>query len=137
MVYSGMDAGGVIEQDGAGFGVGQLELRQDDGDITIHQLVKDALFFAESHDGDAVDFALDHATHATGKNSGIAVGRADQDLVAVSDGDLLEALDEFWKEWIGNVFDDDPEQAAAARDQGAGVGIGKIIELFNGLPYPL
>jgi hypothetical protein len=44
----------------------------------------------------------------------VAVGGADQNLVAVGHGDLFKALDQLREEGVGDVFDDDAENAAAA-----------------------
>ena len=61
-----MDAGGVVKQDGAGLGIVELELGEHDGHVAVHELIEDRLFFAEGHDGDALDFALQHAADAGG-----------------------------------------------------------------------
>ena len=87
--------------------------------------------------GDALDLALEHAADAGGEDGGIAVGGADEDLVAVGDGDLFKALDELGEEGVGDVFNDDAEEAAAAGDEGARVGVGEVIELLDGLPDAL
>ena len=68
---------------------------------------------------------------------GVAVRGTDQNLVAVGNRDLLEALDQLREEGVGNVLDDDAEQAAAAGDQGARVGIGEVVQLPDGLPNAL
>ncbi len=47
----------------------------------------------------------------------------------MSDGYLFKVLNEFGEEWIGDVFDDDAENAAAAGDERAGMGIREIAEL--------
>ena len=137
MIDGGVNAGGVIEQDGAGLGIVELELCEDDGHVAVDELIEDRLFFAEGHDGDALDLALQHSADAGGEDDGIAVGRADQNLVAVGDGDLFKALNEFGKEGVGDVFNDDAEEAAAAGDEGAGVGVGEVIQLLDGLPDAL
>ena len=137
MTNGSMNAGGVVEQDGAGLGIVQFELGQHDGDAAVHELVEHGFLFAEGHHGDAVDLALQHAADASGQHRRVAVGGADQNLVAVSDGDLFKALDQLGEKRIGDVLDDDPEQAAAAGDQGARVGVGKVIELLDGLPDAL
>ncbi len=61
----------------------------------------------------------------------------DQDLVAVRDGNLFKALDQLREKGVGDVFDDDAEDAAAARNQAARMGVGEVIELLDGLPDPL
>ncbi len=59
-----MDAGGVIEKNRAGFGIVDFKLGEHDGHAPVRQLIKHGLFFAEGHDGNAIDFALKHATGA-------------------------------------------------------------------------
>ena len=107
------------------------------GHVVERELIEHGLFFAEGEHRDAFHFALEHAAHAGGEHGGIAVGRADQNLVAVGDGDLFEALDQFREERIGDVFNDDAEKAAAAGDQGARVGVGKVVQLLDRLPNAL
>ena len=115
----------------------RLELGEHDGHAAVRELIEHRLFFAEGHDGDAVDFALQHAARACGQHGGVAVGGADENLIAARDGDLFKALDQLREEWIGDVFDDDAENAAAAGDQRAGMGVGQIVELLDGLPDAL
>ena len=53
------------------------------------------------------------------------------------DGNLFEALNEFGEERIGNVFNDDAQKTAAARDKGAGMRVGKVIQVLDSLPDAL
>jgi hypothetical protein len=64
------------------------------------------------------------------------VGGADEDFVAARDGDLLELLDEFGEEGVGDLGDDEAEQTRLSGDEGACLGVGKVIEFRNGLPDP-
>ncbi len=80
----------------------------------IGELVEDGFLFAEGEHGHAFDFALQHAAHAGGEDCGVAVRGADKNFIAMRDGDLFKALDELGEERIGDVFNDDAEQAAAA-----------------------
>jgi len=130
----GMNAAGVVKQDGAGLGVVELELGEHDGHVAIDELIEDRLFLAEGHHGHAVHFALEHAADAGGKHGGVAVGGTDEDFVSVGDGYLFKAADQFREEGIGDVFNDDAEQAAFAGDEGACVGVGKVVELLDSLP---
>ena len=88
----------------------------------MHQLVEDRLFLAEGEHGDALDLALQHAANAAGQHGRVAVRGADQDLVAVGDRDLFKALDQLGKEGVGDVFNDDAEEPAAAGDQACAHG---------------
>ena len=55
----------------------------------------------------------------------------------MGDGDLFEALNEFGKEGVGDVFNDDAEEAAAAGDERAGMGVWEVVQLLDGLPDAL
>jgi len=98
------------------------------------KLVEHWLLTAESQDSDAFHLALEHPADAVGELLSIAVGGADQDFVAIGDSDLFEAGDEFGKEGIGDVFNDDAKDAATSRNQAAGMGIRKVVELLDRLP---
>ena len=101
------------------------------------ELIEHRLFFAEGHDGDAFHLALEHAAHAGGQHGRIAVGGTDQDFVAVGYGNLFEALDQLREERIGDVLNDDAEEAAAPGDERARMGVGEIIQLLDRLPDTL
>ena len=55
----------------------------------------------------------------------------------MGDCDFFKALNEFREEGVGDVFNDDAEEAASAGDEGAGVGVRKVIQLLDGLPDAL
>ena len=55
---SGMNAAGVVKQDGAGLGIVELELGKHDGHVAVRELIENRFFFAEGHDGHALDLAL-------------------------------------------------------------------------------
>src|ERR1035437_3878511 len=132
-----MNACGVVEQDGTGLGVIELELGEHDGHVAVHKLVGDRLFFAEGHYGNALNFTLEHAADAGGKNLWVAVGGTYQDFVSVSHSDLFEILNEVREEGIADVFNDDAEEAAAAGDERARMSVWEVIQLLDGLPDTL
>src|ERR1039458_7252593 len=94
-----MNAGGVIEENGAGLGVVDFKLGEYDGHAPVRELIEHGLFLAEGHDSNAIDFALEHAASACGQHGRVAVGGTDENLIAASDGDLFETLDQFREEW--------------------------------------
>ena len=55
----------------------------------------------------------------------------------MGDCDLFEVLNQLREKGIRDVLDDDPEDTASTRHEAARMGIGKIIQLFDGLPYTL
>ena len=118
-----------------GFPWGEDFLRdvdEDHGDVAAGELFEDGIFDAEGHDGDAIDVALDHAAQAV-LELGVVVGGTNEELVAVADGGGLEALDEFGEEGVGDVRDEEAEEARAAGDEGAGLGVGVVVEIAYGL----
>src|SRR5579859_3624375 len=137
MSHGSVDARGIVQQDGADLGIFQVKLCEYDGHVVDRELIEHRLFTAEGEHGDALHFALQHASYAVGQLVGFAVGGADQDLVAASDGDFFEAGNELREEGIGNVFNNDPKNTAPPRYQAPRMGVGEVIELFDGLPDAL
>jgi hypothetical protein len=56
------------------------------------------------------------------------------DFVTARDSDVFEFLNEFGEKGVGNFRDDEAEEAALAGDEGAGLGVGEIVEFGNGFP---
>jgi len=132
-----VNAGGIVEKDGAYVGVVEFELGQNNGNPAVYELVERRFFFSEGHHGDAIDFALKHAARTSGEHLRTVVRGADENLVAAGDGDLFEALDQIGEEGIGDVLNDDAEEATAAGNQRSSVGIGKVIQLLDCAPDAL
>ncbi len=104
---------------------------------TLDELLDQFLFDAEGHDGDAVDTALQHAADERLGAGGFVVCGADEDLVALLDGEILELLHQFGEKWIGDLRDHEAEDAAAAGDERAGLGIGHVAHFLDGAPHAL
>ena len=73
MIHGFVNSGGVVEQNGAGLGVVEFEFGKNDGHVAMDELIEHRFLFAERHDGDAFNFALEHAAHALGEHNRIAV----------------------------------------------------------------
>jgi hypothetical protein len=108
------DAVVVVDLEDADAGAVRADVDEDQRNFAFGELVEQGLFEAEGHDGDAFDFALQHAADAVRHALGIVVGGADQNLVAVFDGDVFKALNEFRKEGVGDFRDQQAEELAAA-----------------------
>ena len=113
------------------------DIDENERNLAFGQLVEKRLLDAEGHHGHALDFALDHSPDAVVHALGVVVGGAHEDFVAVLDGDIFKALNQFGKEGIGDFGDEQAEEAAAAGDEGAGLGVGDVVELANHLPDAL
>src|SRR5258708_30185887 len=96
---------------------------EDQRYFAFGELIEEGLLDAEGHRGYAIDFALEHAADAVGHALGFVVGGADEDLVAIGDGDIFKPLDQLGEERIGDFRDDEAEELAAAGDEGAGLGV--------------
>lgn len=95
----------------------------------------DQVFFnAEGHYGDAVNVALKHAADEGLGALRLVAGGADEDFVALGDGEVFELLDQFGEKRVGDLGDDEAEHVAASGDECAGLGVGDVADLFNGLP---
>ena len=92
MIHRCANARGVVKQDGAGLGVGQLELGQHNGNIVKRELIQYRFFLAERENRDALYLALKHAAHACGQDRRIAIRGTDQDFVAVRYSNLFESF---------------------------------------------
>ena len=103
----------------------------------MHQIVKDRLFRTKTEYGHTLHLALQHTADAVGQNGWVAIRGTDQDLVSVGDRDLFKTLDQFGEERVGNVFNDDAEKTAATGNEGARLGIWKVIQLLDRLPDTL
>ena len=104
---------------------------------TLNELLDQFLFDAEGHDGDTVDTALQHAADERLGAGGFVVRGADEDLVALLDGEILKLLHEFGEKWIGDLRDHEAEEAAAAGDERTRLGIGYVAHFLDGAPHAL
>ena len=134
MLNGFIDAGVVVDGEDVAEGTCGRGIDEDDGDVVDGKAIEEEIFDAKGHDGDAVDFAFEHAAGAEFHGLGFVVGGADEDFVAVGYGDLLELLDEFGEEGVCNFGDDEAEEFAFAGDEGAGLGVGEVVEVGDGLP---
>jgi len=134
MLNALVDAGAIVDGEDAVEWARGSGVDEDEGDVIGSEAIEEKILDAEGHDGDAVYLALEHAAGAEFHGLGLVVGGANEDFVAAGDGDLLELLDEFGEEGIGDFRDDEAEQAAFARDEGPGLGVGEIVEISNGFP---
>jgi len=99
------------------------------------QLLEERFFNTEGHDRHAFNFALDHALNAARHPFRVIVGRAHEDFIPVTNGDILESLNQFREEWIGDFGDDQAKNSAPAGNQRPGLGVGKIVQTADGIPY--
>src|ERR1039457_4011669 len=103
----------------------------------MHEFVKDRLFRTKTEYGHTLHLALQHAADTIGQNGWVAIRGTDQYLVSVSDSHHFKNLNQVGEEGVGNVLNDDAEKTAAAGNQGARVGIWKVIQLLDRLPDSL
>ncbi len=134
MLHALVDAGAIVDGEDAVEWARRSGVDEDVGDVFRGEAIKEEVLDAEGHDGDTIDFALEHAAGADFHGLGLVVGGADEDLVAARDGDLLELLDEFGEEGVGDFGDDEAEETALSGDESSCLGVGKVVEFGNGFP---
>ena len=135
VLYALPDAVVIVHFEHADAGAFWADVDEDEWNISFGKLIEQRRFDAEGHDGYAVDLALNHAADALVHAVGVVVGRTDQDLVAVLNGDVFEALKEFGKEGVGDLGDDEAEYLAASGDESSSLGVGEVVEFADDVPH--
>ena len=131
------DAVVIIDFEQADAGTVRPLIDKHHGDVALGELLQQRLLDAERHHRDSLGLALQHAPDAQRHARRVVVGGADQDLVAILDGDIFESLNEFREEWIGDFRNDQAKEPGAPGDQRPRLAIGEIIQLADGLPHAL
>src|ERR1700751_5790496 len=124
MLQSFLDALRVVDDDvGAVLGV-FAGVHEDRGNVAAREIGDHGWISFGGHDGGAVHFALDHAANAFDHALGLVVGVGDDDFETFLYGLVFKIFDEFREEGIGDVGDDEAEDAGASGDESAGVSVG-------------
>lgn len=134
MLNSLIDTGVVVNGKDVAEGTSGCWIDEDDGNVIDSEAIEEKIFDTKGHDGDAVDFAFEHAAGTEFHGFGFVVGGADEDLVAVSYSDLFKLLNEFGKERVGDFRDNESEQFTFAGDESASLSVGEVVEFGDGLP---
>src|ERR1022692_1599322 len=127
----------VIDHNFADAFAGNACVEKHHGHIPVGKLIQQVLVHLGGHDGHALHFALQHAAYAQRHTRGIVVRGAHQNLVAILNGDVLEAFDELREERTCDVRYDQPEDAAASGHQRARLRVGVVAQLLDDFPDPL
>ena len=110
---------------------------KDERELAFDEFLDQFFFDAEGHDGDAVDAALEHAADERLGAHRIVVRGADEDFVALRDGEILKLLDQLREKWICDLRNDEAEHAAAAGDECASLCVGNVADFLDGVPDAL
>src|ERR1700689_3906092 len=84
------------------------------------------------HDGNAVDFALNHSAHTPPHALGVVIRVGDDHFVAAMDGGKLETLHQLREKRVDYVRDDQTEHLRASGNQTPRLGIRIVAQLSNG-----
>ena len=107
-----VDAGLVVDDEGIGLALAGID--KHDRDTLLDDAFEHELLDSEGHDRDAVDLAFEHTARADFHGLAFIVRGADEDLVTARDSHLFEPLNQFRKEWVCDLGDDQAEQARFA-----------------------
>ena len=110
---------------------------EDQRNLTETKVLQQGFFHAEGEDRHPIHPAFDHAAHRRFHPFWIMHGRGQKDFVVVLDGEILEGLNDLREKWIGNFGNDQPQDAAPARNQSSRLGVGEVAEFVHHLPHPL
>src|ERR1017187_1723342 len=81
------------------------------------KLLKQVSFDTEGHDGHAIHIAFEHPAEALRHARRVVVCRAYQYLIAMLNCNIFKSLDQFRKERIRYLRDDEAEYAATSRHE--------------------
>src|SRR5450756_899397 len=109
-----LDALSIVDDDGVAAFTSWAEINKDGWDISSYEAIEQQLLDAKGHDSDAVYFALQHAPDAGLGFFRVVVRRADQDLITTFHCEIFKFLDQFREKGVGDLGDDQSEQAASA-----------------------
>src|SRR5579875_480174 len=91
-------------------------VQENSGNFQTSKLPHDGLVEFGRHNRHSVHAALNQTLYTLLHPMWIVIGRGNHDFVAVADRHLFEPLNDFGKEGIGDIGDDDSKQVAAARN---------------------
>src|ERR1700735_5615282 len=124
MFYRLLNAGSIINFDGAGGFSFRSDIDEDQRNVLQGEAIKERLLDAECHYGYAIDLSLKHAVNADLHSTAVIGGGSDENFIICIDRLFFKALDELWEEGICDVRDDDSDKAATTGDQSSRLGVG-------------
>src|SRR5580765_3404633 len=110
------------------------DIHKDQRDFPIAQMFEQRFFHPEGENGNAVDPAFDHAPNGQFHALGIMNRRGQQNLVVVLDSQRLKSLNNLREKGVGDLRDDQPENAASPGDQSTRLSIREVSEFIDNFP---
>ena len=135
MLHGFVNALGVIDANVGAVQAGFAGVHEHGGDVAAGQFGHQRRVGFRSHDGHAIDFAFHHAPDASRHPLGIVIRVPDDDFLAALHRLIFKTLHQFRKKRVGDVGDDQSQHPASSRNQGASVGVGIEVQLFDGLAH--
>ena len=130
------DAVEVIDANVAHVRTWRPYIDEDEWDVAQLQIFEEEFLHPESHNGNALDTALNHPPNQTFHALRIVAGRGQHDLVAMLNGNGFKYLNDFRKERICDFRNYQPENSASPRNQSSRLRIGIIAKLIDNAPDP-
>ena len=125
-------ARGVINPQVAHISAGRREIEKCDGDFSARQFMNQAQADFGGHDGHTASLVFHHSLGRPAGAPRIVIGVAENCVVTQLLSAQFKSLDDFGKERIFNIRDDDSQSAVTvARGQVPRVGVGNIAEALH------
>lgn len=112
-------------------------IHKDERYFAEAQMFQQRFFHSEGQNRHSVHPALNHAPHRRLHSLGVVHGGREQDFVVILDRKIFEGLNDFREKRIGDLGNNQAENAAPSRNQGAGLSIWIIAQLIHHLPDTL
>jgi hypothetical protein len=103
-------------------------------DVFELQSLDQLLLYTKSQNCYAINPPLHHPANDEFCSSGIETDGAQQDFVFLLHGNLLEGLDNFGKEWVGDLLNDETKDPTTAENQGSCLRIWVVMKLIHYVP---
>src|SRR5579864_8111496 len=110
------------------------DVDEDEGDLSSFQIVEESFFHAERDNGDAFNAALDHSANGKRDSLGIVDRGSGEDFIVVLNGDVFKPLDDFRKERISDLRNNQTKNTTAAGNERARLRVRIITEFFDYAP---
>ncbi|MFZ0233312.1 MAG: hypothetical protein WAL74_09305 [Candidatus Acidiferrales bacterium] len=134
MLHGVPDSMEIVDPDVSGRWIHCSNIAKNERDSRACNLSNDLLRDVYPDDGDAVNSSTDHASDCEPQAIRILAGGAQDHLIAPPFGAPLEVFNDRSIKRLADSRSDNSEDAALAAHQRAGLCVGRITELIDGLP---
>ena len=118
-------------------GLGRPRIEKHDRHVALGELREQGAIELRGHDRDAAHAALDEPPDVARHPLRVVVGVREDQIEIMLERRALHLLDQVGEERVRDVRDDEPDEAAAAKGEAAGVRVGVVVVALDGAEHHL